>query len=144
MQASTGSTVPSARRSLDAGLVATRAKNTRSLYEARVLAVQGQGAYHSRALKSGGSQRFSLKLFAEKTAALSPLRLPAVDKPPTIAYGLRELPPSRMTAAPSMPCAPMDALGVLAPVAVVDHFRVAARAAFGLRESRPQALALVR
>jgi arylformamidase len=69
----------------------------------------------------------SLKLFAEKTAALSPLRLPAVDKPPTIAYGLRELPPSRMTAAPSMPCAPMDALGVLAPVAVVDHFRVAAR-----------------
>jgi ribosomal protein S30 len=72
-----------------------RVRNTRSLYDARVSAAQGRSACPSPGLnlKAGASRRFSPKLFDEKTAALSPLRLPAVDKPPTIAYGLRGLPP---------------------------------------------------
>jgi hypothetical protein len=56
MQASMGSTVPSAPRSLDAGLVVTGADASTMPSSA----LQGWGVYPSPALKDGGSRRFSL------------------------------------------------------------------------------------
>jgi acetyl esterase/lipase len=66
-----------------------------------------------------------LKLTDEEVAALSPLRLPVVQKPMVIAYGSRELPAlvddsKRFHALRAAAHAP----GALLPVAGADHFTV--------------------
>lgn len=66
-----------------------------------------------------------LRLSDEESATLSPLRLPAIAKPLTIAYGSREVPAliedarelHAVRAAAHVP-------GVLAPVADADHFTI--------------------
>ncbi len=66
-----------------------------------------------------------LKLSDEEIAALSPLRLPVVEKPLTIAYGSRELPAlvhssRRLHAKRAAAHVP----GALLPVAGADHFTI--------------------
>jgi arylformamidase len=66
-----------------------------------------------------------LKLSDEEAETLSPLRLPVVGKPLTIAYGSREVPAlvsdSRALHARR---AEMHAPGALIPVAGADHFTI--------------------
>jgi arylformamidase len=66
-----------------------------------------------------------LKLSDDEIAALSPLRLPAVGKPLTIAYGTREV-PALVDDARALHAyrAAMHAPGALVPVAGADHFTI--------------------